>query len=69
MVRVKRLLENWYPFGDTIAGDIHDDKDKQFKDGTTIHTSTVQGAMDTLKEGDAIQTRNSYYLLGKKANI
>lgn len=66
MNRVKGLLKNWYPFGDSIAGEIHDDKDKRFDDGTTIRTSTVQGDMTTLKEGDVIETVNSRYLLGKK---
>ena len=66
---VKGLLDNWYPFGYGIAGEIYDDKDKRFDDGTTIRTSTVQGDMTNLKEGDVIQTLNSRYLLGKKANI
>ena len=66
-MNVKGLLENWYPFGYAIAGEIHDDKDKRFDDGTTIRTSTVQGDMTDLKEGDVIKTNNSSYLLGKRA--
>ena len=63
---VKGLLENWYPFGYVMVGEIHDDKDKRFDDGTTIRTSTVQGDMTNLKEGDVIETLNSTYLLGKR---
>lgn len=63
---VTGLLENWSPFGYAMTGEIHDDKNKRFDDGTTIRTSTVQGDMTNLKEGDKIETRNSTYLLGKK---
>ena len=66
---VTGLLENWYPFGYAIAGEIHGDKNKRFDDGTTIRTSTVQGDMTNLKEGDKIETRNSTYLLGKKKGV
>ncbi len=69
MNEVTGRLDSWYPFGYGIAGAIHGDKDKRFVDGTTIRTSTVQGDMTNLKEGDVIQTINSKYLLGTKAEV
>lgn len=69
MSEVTGRLENWFPFGYAIAGTIHGDVHGRFADGKTIRTSTIEGDVSKLKEGDIVKTRNSSYLLGKKAKM
>ena len=61
-------LENWYRWGSMIVGDVYGDVRERFEDGQSIHTSSIKGDRDNLKEGDVVQTRNSRYLLGKHGN-
>lgn len=61
-------LENWkavsYDDGDftLIWGNIYDDEKGRFRDGAYIHTSKVLSSTET-----GVQTLNTYYTLGKKA--
>lgn len=59
-------LENWHwdMYFKIIWGNIYDDINKRFVDGTWIHTSDIEGQKEC-KEGDIVKTRNSSYLLGK----
>ena len=50
-----------------VWGDCYDDIRDRFRDGELIHTSGVKNCK--MKEGDIITTRNSTYLLGKKAEV
>jgi len=62
-------LENWYVANGVVWGNLHDDVRKRWDDGEHIRTSTVQGSTTNLKEGEVVKTRNSLYLLGKKAGL
>lgn len=71
MDNITATLRNWYPVQCTskemvIYGACYGDIHERFPDGEIIHTSGVKNR--PLKEGDVIQTKNSKYLLGKKAN-
>ena len=64
-------LENWYVdiiFDKFIInGDIYKDNKNRWPDGTFIHTSSViSPSKEECKEGIAITTKHSTYLLGKK---
>ena len=59
-------LENWYRWSSMIIGDVYGDVRERFEDGQSIHTASIKGDRDNLKEGDVVQTRNSRYLLGKR---
>lgn len=75
---VTGVLENWVvdPRG-IIWGHIYNDIHERFRDGTWIHTSLIvqkdsktrmpEEDLKTLKEGDRVQTLNSFYRLGKKS--
>jgi hypothetical protein len=60
-------LENWWydATNHVFWGYLYDDVKDRWRDGVHIHTSMCH-APDA-KEGDVIKTRNSTYLLGKKA--
>lgn len=64
-------LENWSHNKEqnVIAGDIYNDANGRWKDGTRIVTSQLlpmSMQISTPKEGRIIGTRNSTYLLGSK---
>lgn len=63
------VLENWSPLrvgiSTVVRGDIKGDDKNRFKDGEFIRTSAVLDGW--LHEGNIIQTRNTRYLLGKRA--
>lgn len=58
-------ISDWVNGGGVILGVIHGDKKGRFKDGTHIHTSTIEPYDQFLCEGAVITTKNSKYLLGK----
>jgi hypothetical protein len=63
------VLENWSPLrvgiSTVVRGEIKGDDKNRFKDGDFIRTSAVLDGW--LHEGNIIQTRNTRYLLGKRA--
>jgi hypothetical protein len=61
----KATLENWSynEFSNRLFGEAHGHPD--FPNGSVVHTSSVQQL--NVKENYAI-TRNTYYILGAKAN-
>lgn len=63
------VLENWSPLrvgiSTVVRGEIKGDDKNRFKDGEFIRTSAVLDGW--LHEGNIIQTRNTRYLLGKRA--
>lgn len=65
------ILEDWSPLrvgsGTVIRGEIKSDDKGRFKDGEFIRTSAVIDG--TFHEGNIINTRNSTYLLGKRAAL
>ena len=69
--KVTGRLENWRESGvykgeSILFGNIYDDAECRFQDGTYIHTSGIQP--QDLEEGKVVTTRNSTYLLGKPFN-
>lgn len=65
-------LDNWYKDGlyNILWGDIYNDVNRRWPDGTRIHTSSIKGLHKmNLKEGDTVTTLNSKYLLGKPLTI
>lgn len=62
------VLENWFYDRDygVVWGLIYGDSKGRFADGSFIHTSSLKPT-GKLEEGATITTRNSSYLLGKKA--
>jgi hypothetical protein len=66
-------LENWEhqpEMYNIMWGDLYDDINTRWPDGTRIRTSSLSHPKTTeFKEGDVIRTRNSTYLLGKKLEI
>ena len=61
-------LENWSydEFYNVIWGNIYNDVNNRFADGTNIHTSDILGGRNTVfNEGDIVKTLNSRYQLGK----
>ena len=73
MDKVTGRLENWhvgmyeYDGEVMIWGDVYDDVNGRFMDGTYIHTSGIKP--QEFNEGDVVTTRNSTYLLGKKFEL
>jgi len=63
------ILEDWTPLriGDytVLRGAIKGDEKSRFTDGEFIRTSTVLDG--SLNEGNVVKTRNTLYLLGKRA--
>jgi hypothetical protein len=63
------ILKEWSPLrsGDStiLRGAIYGDEAGRFRDGEAIRTSAVLDG--SLSEGNIIQTRNTRYLLGKRA--
>ncbi len=73
-IEVTGRLENWFyvPGTHRIIGEVYGDAKNRFEDGAIIHTSTLmlkRVDVPDLKEDDVIRTRNSSYLLGKKAEL
>jgi len=60
-------LENWYFDGTFLHGELFDDVRNRWHKGTHVRTSTVCHPDVLMQTGDTIQTKNSLYLLGKKA--
>ncbi len=58
-------IENWHLIGGVLYGDAYDHP--RFEDGTTVRTSTVisEPGDEPAKEGDTLETRNTFYTLGK----
>lgn len=58
-------IENWHLIGGVLYGDTYDHP--RFEDGTTVRTSTVisEPGDEPAKEGDTLETRNTFYTLGK----
>ena len=55
-----------------ITGNIYNDSDHRFGDGTSIITSSINARdypKESLKEGMIICTRNSTYLLGEQIKV
>lgn len=70
-IEVVGTLENWHydPFGRHIIwGMLIKDSKGRFSDDCMIHTSTIDAFQGRypFKEGEIIETLNSFYLLGKK---
>jgi len=59
-------LENWVFIGGVLYGEVLNHP--RFDDGTLVRTSTVisEPTEEPAKEGDVIETRNTFYELGKK---
>lgn len=71
-MKITGILEGWRidSVFTIVWGFIYGDTKKRFRDGTWIHTSDVKGIRSmNLKEGDIIETRNSFYKLGKPLGI
>jgi hypothetical protein len=58
-------LEKWSVWAGHAYGEIFDDENGRFEDGTDVRTSTIMNPKEIYKEGDEIKTRNSLYTLGK----
>lgn len=61
-------LENWKwdSSYNVLWGQIYDDTQGRFPDGTHIHTSSIKLSPENiLAENHIIKTKNSFYLLGK----
>lgn len=58
-------IENWHLIGGRLYGDAYDHP--RFEDGTTVKTSSVfmPETDEPAKEGDTLETRNTFYTLGK----
>lgn len=55
-------LVNVFEYGNTVVGNIQDDKNERFPDGSQIRTSTVRKLVfDTNDNLVGIQTRNTLY--------
>lgn len=65
MDNVTARLENWGGLWNNLYGEIYDDIRCRWKDGQHVQVSRTDVAVDEMKEGDIIKTRNSTYLLGK----
>ena len=66
--KITGRLENWSydEFFNVIWGEIYNDANGRFVDGTNIHTSDIPGGRQlTYSEGDIVKTLNSRYELGK----
>lgn len=64
-------LENWVysKKQNVLIGDLYDDVNGRWEDGTPVKTSTLQPMslqVSTPKEGSVVNTLNSVYLLGKQ---
>ena len=57
-------LEGWTLVGKVLWGKVYNDP-RNRKDGTLISTSRLESPLNTLNEGQVVNTRNSQYLLGK----
>lgn len=59
-------IENWYLIGGRLYGNVH--HHPRFEDGTLVQTSSVvsEPGDEPAKEGDVLETRNTFYELGKK---
>jgi len=57
-------IENWHLIGGVIYGEAYDHP--RFDDGTVVRTSTVisEPGDEPAKEGDRLETRNTFYTLG-----
>lgn len=63
-------IQNWSTWGNTVVGEIYDDIEGRFADGTHIQTSGLQPLAKQeqgVQEGAVVKTRNSSYLLGKRS--
>lgn len=61
-------LENWVVIDGVLLGDIYDDSEGRFPDGSPVRTSCILPMSmqeHTAAEGYNIATRNTVYLLGK----
>ena len=72
MNNVTATIENWrlYSYSKkdkVIFGNIYNDTNKRWEDGTPIRTSKIVSGK--FEEGEIITTSNSTYLLGKKLEI
>lgn len=58
-------LENWYLLAGTLYGHAH--HHPRFDDGTLVRTCSVisEPGDEPAKEGDTLETRNTFYVLGK----
>ena len=58
-------IENWFLIANKLYGNVQNHPN--FDDGTLVQTSTVitEPGEEPAKEGDTLETRNSFYLLGK----
>lgn len=58
-------IEDWHLIGGVLYGNVYDHP--RFDDGTTVRTSTVisEPGDEPAKEGDVLETRNTFYTLGK----
>ena len=65
MFEVTGTLEEWvYDKGrNVLVGRIYNDTEKRWPDGYWVYTSGIVRP-DELKQGDVVETMNSYYLLG-----
>ncbi len=58
------IIQNWYSFGTTVYGNLHNDPQERFEDGSFIHTSKV---IKFDQENKKIETLNTLYDLGEPA--
>lgn len=58
-------IEDWHLIGGHLYGNVVDHP--RFDKGTTVKTSTVisEPGDEPAKEGDTLETRNTFYKLGK----
>lgn len=65
MTKVTGILRNWvWDKRGIYWGNVYNDINGRFRDGTWIHTSLVEEYNPDAKRGDLITTLNSVYLLG-----
>lgn len=59
-------IEDWFLIKGRLYGKAYDHP--RFEDGTLVRTSTVisEPGDEPAKEGDVLETRNTFYELGKK---
>lgn len=70
-MKITGRLENWAynSKSNTIVGEIYNDANGRFRDGSQIQTSRLKPMsvqVSTPKEGVVMETLNSSYLLGKR---
>lgn len=58
-------IENWKIFDNQLIGDVFGHP--RFEDGTAVRTSSILEVPMLPEEGDTVETRNTFYRLGKEA--